>query len=61
MVIINIFKRLLTSIMWLTYIILIVFQFLWCFIPLIFGYNHEQIIDKYFNYITDYSDGLFND
>jgi len=57
----KILKRILTGILWLTYLILIVFQFLWWFIPLLFGINHTTIIDNYFNFICDYSDELFEE
>jgi hypothetical protein len=54
----KILKRIFVGIMWLTYLILVVFQFLWWFIPLLFGVSHEVVIDNYFDFITDYSDGL---
>jgi hypothetical protein len=57
----KILKRIFVGIMWLTYLILIVIQFLWWFIPLLFGVSHEVVIDNYFDFITDYSDGLFED
>jgi hypothetical protein len=57
----KILKRIFVGIMWLTYLILIVIQFLWWFIPLLFGVSHHAILDNYFDFITDYSDGLFED
>lgn len=53
-------KRILVFIMWFTYIILITLPFLWFFIPLIFGYDHEKIIDRYFHFINNYQEDLFN-
>lgn len=53
-------KRIVTGLMWITFFILVVCQFLWWFIPLLlFGISHKQVIDRYSNFICTYSHGLF--
>jgi len=53
-------KRIVVGLMWVTFFILVVCQFLWWFIPLLlFGISHKQVIDGYFNFIQKCSNGLF--